>query len=262
MTTATAAVTDAMDIDSPPPEPQPLKVNSARKYSTEPNRADWRAGVVNGVSSKTTGATSSADGTRENFPGTNGTQPTLNPTTKFPHQQGGSEDSEEFRTTFSDFKKVEPFVDPLPTGLGSFGDLKSTLPFQSRPSEQIPLDIKPPAKSLEFPTVPVAPRLPPTMAVAGVRPNTSSFRKYAQDFNNYLEKWEAFNNKVIIHFATRQDEFKLRRSRCGANWLEDGVGDYFAELDQDLGVQKKYADACMEHRKRVGEYMEFRDRVK
>ncbi|KAI3331535.1 hypothetical protein HD806DRAFT_529321 [Xylariaceae sp. AK1471] len=253
---------DAMDIDSPPPEPKPLKVNSARKYSTEPNRADWRAGVVNDVSSKTAGPTSSTNGTKVIFPETNVAQPTLGTTNQFPSQQGGSEDTEEFRTTFSDFKKVEPFTEPLSTGLGSFADLKTTLPFQSRPSEQIPADIKPRAKSLEFPTVPVAPRLPPTMAVAGVRPNTSSFRKYAQDFNNYLEKWEVFNNKVVAHFATRQEEFKLRRSRRGANWLEDGVVDYLAELDQDLDVQKKYADACMDHRRRVAEFMEFRDRVK
>ena len=153
-------------------------------------------------------------------------------------------------------------MEPSPKGLGSFEDLKSTLPFKSQPSEQIPLDIKPPGGPLEFPPPPVAPRLPPTMGVAGLRPNNSSFRKYAHDFNNYMDKWEVFNSKVITHFSTRQGEFSSRRLRRGANWLEDGVRDYLTELDQDLDVQKKHLDACAEHRKRVAEYMDFRDRVR
>ncbi|RWA13744.1 hypothetical protein EKO27_g1331 [Xylaria grammica] len=255
---------DAMDIDTPPAEkakpiPKPAKVNSARTYFAEPHREDWRAGDVNGVASKSAGPTTSLNGTKGDFSETKRAQ---GATEKVPSQHLGSEDTEEFRTTFSDFKKVEPFMDPSPSGLKSFADLKSTLPFESQPSEQIPLEIKPPAGLLEFPIPPVAPRLPPTVSVLEVRPNMPTYRKYIQDFYNYMEKWEAFDDKVLTHFATRQAEFKSRRSRRGANWLEDGASEYLTEIDQDLDVQKKHHHACAEHRKRIAEFMEFRDRVR
>ncbi|KAI0421193.1 hypothetical protein F5X98DRAFT_361454 [Xylaria grammica] len=255
---------DAMDIDTPPAEkakpiPKPAEVNSARTYFAEPHRKDWRAGDVNGVASKSAGPTTSLNGTKGDFSETKRAQ---GATEKVPSQHLGSEDTEEFRTTFSDFKKVEPFMDPSPSGLKSFADLKSTLPFESQPSEQIPLEIKPPVGLLEFPIPPVAPRLPPTVSVLEVRPNMPTYRKYIQDFYNYMEKWEVFDDKVLTHFATRQAEFKSRRSRRGANWLEDGASEYLTEIDQDLDVQKKHHHACAEHRKRIAEFMEFRDRVR
>ncbi|KAI8633352.1 hypothetical protein F5Y19DRAFT_296979 [Xylariaceae sp. FL1651] len=259
---------DAMDIDTPPLEkaevpPQPLKVNNARKIPVEPHRADWRAGDVNDVSSKPADSTSSTNGAKGPFTETNVTQTAMGATAnQSPPGHGGSEDTEEFLATFSEFKKVEPFTDPVPTGLKSFADLKSTLPFESKPSEQIPVDIKPPPGRLAFPTPPVAPRLPPTMGVAGIRPNTSSFRKYAQDFFNYMDKWDTFDNKVVTHFETRKEESKLRRVRLGVSWLEDGADNYLLELDQDSDVRKQWVDACAEHRKRVAEFKEFRDRVK
>lgn len=258
---------DAMDIDTPPVERtgdihKSAQVNNARKYSTEPHRADWRAGDVNGVAAKTESPTSSTDGTKEHFSGIHSAQPTADAANHVPYQHGGSEDTEEFRTTFSDFKNIEPFMDPIPSGLKSFIDLKSSLPFESRPSEQIPSDMKPPPGPLAFPPPPIAPRLPPTMGVAGIRPNTASFRKYAQDFNIYMDKWDTFNSKVLAHFVTRQEQFKSRRSQRGANWLEDGVPDYLMEVNQDLDVQKKYAEACTEHQKRIVEFIDFRDRVK
>ncbi|KAI1365462.1 hypothetical protein F5Y08DRAFT_173543 [Xylaria arbuscula] len=261
------SVPDAMDIDTPPTEKtkgaaNPPQADSARTYFTEPHRPDWRAGDVNSVTSKTSGPTSTVDGAKDGPSKMNGHQPEVSVADQPSSKHVGSEDTEDFLATFKEFKKVEPFIEPSPKGLGSFEDLKSTLPFESQPSEQLPLDIKPPGGPLEFPLPPVAPRLPPTMGVAGIRPNNSSFRKYAQDFNNYMEKWQVFNKKVITHFSTRQEEFNSRRSRRGANWLEDGVRDYLIEVDQDLDVQKKHLDACAEHRKRVAEYMDFKDRVR
>ncbi|KAI0967060.1 hypothetical protein F4678DRAFT_465864 [Xylaria arbuscula] len=262
-------VPDAMDIDTPPIEktkadPQPVQANSARPYFAEPHRKDWRAGDTNGVAAKAAGSMPSADGTKKDSTKTNGSQPAVGVTDPLLHQHVGSEDTGEFRTNFSDFKNVEPFAEPRSTGLGSFADLCSTLPFKSQPSEHIPFDVdhKPLGGPLNFPIPPVAPRLPPTMGVAGLRPNISSFRKYAQEFNSYMEKWEAFNTKVITHFSTREEQFKSRRLRRGASWLEDKVPEYLIEVDQDLDVQKKYLDACTEHRKKVAEFMDFRDRVR
>ncbi|KAI2629456.1 hypothetical protein GGS21DRAFT_492387 [Xylaria nigripes] len=256
------AAADPMDIDSPAPtkteeSPKPSSINRARKYSAEPHREDWRAGDVNGVAPKSTGPTTNDNNTRINVPETNGHQPIVD---KFPSRHAGSEDSEDFVVNFSEFKKVEPFADPLPTGLKSFEDLKSTLPFESRASEQIPPDMKTTTWLLNVFKPPVAPRLPP-MGVAGLRPQMSTYRKYVQDFYNYMSKWETYNNKVVTHLETRRKEFKLRCMQRGANWLEACAPTYLTEIDEDLEVQKKYAEACGEHRKRVAEYLEFKDRV-
>ncbi|KAI1818025.1 hypothetical protein GGS20DRAFT_574560 [Poronia punctata] len=262
---AAVAEDDAMDIDSPPPKKaaedvqKPAKVNTARKYSTEPYRAEWRAGDANGASAESSGLASSTNGAKD-VSGVNDSKPAGN--TTFPSYNMGSEDTEEFQTTFADFKKVEPFAEPAPTGLKSWQDVKSTLPFPSKPSEQIPVEVIDPSLSrpLTFPTVPVAPR--PPQIVAGTRPSNLSFRKYSQDFNTYMDKWEVFEDEIVTHIATRQKEYKQRRSRRGPNWLEECAGSYLCELDQDLGVQRKHADACAEHRRRIAEYIDFRDRVK
>lgn len=159
-----------MDIDSPPVEkadstPKASQTNGARNIPVEPHRAEWRAGDLNGVHSKSTSPSLESDSAKEPFSGGASVPQASAPMPGMPFvpHNGGSEDTEEFRTTFADFKKVEPFADPTPTGLQDFADLKSTLPFESRPSEKIPLDIERPVQPLEFPTPPVAPRLPSTL---------------------------------------------------------------------------------------------------
>ncbi|KAI0594947.1 hypothetical protein F4775DRAFT_392458 [Biscogniauxia sp. FL1348] len=265
---------NAMDIDSPAPSnvedtPKASQTNGARNIPVEPHRADWRAGNVNGVHSKPASVSSGSESGKSGFRESSAPPPgPVPPTaTQFAPHNGGSEDSEEFRMKFSEFKKVEPFTDTAPTGLKSFADLKSTLPFESRPSEQIPLEKEISSVPLIFPTPPVAPRLPPTMSVAGLRPNTTSFRKYAQDFYNYMDKWETFHNKIMLHFITRQDNFKARRQQRGTAWLDttvggDGAREYLTELDQDQVIHSQWMDALKEHRKKIAEFTEFRDRVK
>ncbi|KAI0014342.1 hypothetical protein F4779DRAFT_6531 [Xylariaceae sp. FL0662B] len=263
-----------MDIDSPPAEkadstPKASQTNGARNIPVEPHRAEWRAGDVNGVHSKSANPSLDTNTAQEPSSGATGVPPTSTPMAGNPFvaHNVGSEDTEEFRTTFSDFKKVEPFADPTPTGLKDFADLKSTLPFQSRPSEQIPVDTEHITRPLVFPTPPVAPRLPPTVAVAGIRPNNAQFHKYAQDFYQYMDKWEAFNSKILLHFTTRQENFKSRRQHCGSAWLNISLGDdaarsYLAELEQDQAVRKQWADAFQDHQAKVREFIAFRDQVR
>ncbi|KAH7030852.1 uncharacterized protein B0I36DRAFT_322625 [Microdochium trichocladiopsis] len=262
----------AMDIDTPPPlVSEPLtqtRPDSARKIPVEPSRPDWRAGAGNvpaaSVSSPAQEDAVTAGGASVSSPSPASASV---PISLFTPQIGGSEDTEEFRTTLSDLKQTEPFLDPPATGLKSFADLQSTLPFQSRPSEHIPIDKKA-VVPLEFPTAPVAPRLPPTVAVAGIRPNMSTWRKYVSDFNNYMEKWEIFNGKVVEHFRQRQVNMTKRRERSGTGWLEststgsDPVTDYMNELHQDWDVRRKWTDACNDHKDRVREFYEFRERMK
>ncbi|KXJ92195.1 hypothetical protein Micbo1qcDRAFT_233495 [Microdochium bolleyi] len=265
----------AMDIDTPPPHnpegPTLARSDSARKIPVEPSRPDWRAGSANvpGTSYVSLPSSEDVSATSGLAATTTSPAPALPPKISlFAPQHGGSEDSEEFRTTLSDLKQTEPFMDPPATGLKSFADLQSTLPFQSRASSQIPLEKKEPVP-LEFPTAPVAPRLPPTVAVAGIRPNMAAWRKYATDFNHYMEKWEIFNGKVVEHFRQRQVITTKRRERSGTGWLEsttttgsDPVTEYMSELHQDWDVRRKWMDACSDHKDRVREFYEFRERMK
>ncbi|KAF3062217.1 DnaJ-related protein rsp1 [Daldinia childiae] len=266
----------AMDIDSPPSEksndtPKVSQMNGARKIPVEPHREEWRAGNVNDMRAKSTSPTRDDNSAKGNFAQTSAPEAASIPAAHpFVAQHGGSEDTDEFCTTFSDFKKVEPFVDPAPRGLGDFGDLKTTLPFQSKPSEHIPLDKDHPPKptTLEFPAPPVAPRLPQAVLTAGIRPNQVQFSKYAQDFYQYMDKWESFNARIMAHFTTRQENFKIRRQQRGVAWLDTSLGgsdaarDYLAELEQDQVVRQQWLSAHADHQAKIREFMMFRDQVK
>ncbi|KAK8080576.1 hypothetical protein PG997_008394 [Apiospora hydei] len=236
--------------------------NGVRNIHVEPSRPEWRAGHVEGAAPPvpprptSTIEAANATGAGRGDMQSNSAPASANP---FAAPVGGSEDSEEFLTTFADFKKCEPFAEPAPTGLKSFADLKSTLPFDSKPSETIPLEREQPVGvSLDFPTPPVAPRLPPTMAVPSIRPSVTQFRKYAQDFGNYMDKWEVFNQKVLDHFVARQEQYKLRRQQLGLAWLDAAHGGdiarvYQNEVEQDHEVRKKWSQWCDEHQSRMRE---------
>ncbi|KAI1327158.1 hypothetical protein F5Y16DRAFT_205266 [Xylariaceae sp. FL0255] len=273
-----STIPEAMDIDTPPAEKfeDPLKArqdNQARKVPIEPHRADWRAGNANGFVSEPPNMSSQSNGFKNPFAQdettpsnttSNGVKLPFNvATASIPTQHAGSEDTEEFRPSFSDFRKVEPFAEK-PRGLDSFADFESTLPFESKPSEQIPLDVQPPPRPYEFPLVPVAPRLP---SAAGTRLTAPVFRKYSQDFYNYVDKWTAFHKKVQADLQARQEEFMHRRSRRGKNWLDssewagDGARDYLHEIEQAQNAQHMLMEATSEHQKRVVEFMNLRDRA-
>ncbi|KAI2624265.1 hypothetical protein GGR54DRAFT_568530 [Hypoxylon sp. NC1633] len=258
---ASVADATAMDIDSPPlgkvdPVLKVPQTKGARKIPVEPHREEWRAGDVNGVRTKSATPTGEA----EQFAQKADPQP--RPFVGQP-QHVGSEDSEYLSTTFADFKNVEPFTDRNAKGLENFGDLKSTLPFPSQPSEHIPLHKEPSSskpKQLEFPPVPVAPRLPPSAMAA--RPNIVHYRKYAQDFFVYLDKWENFNTKVMEHFKTRQLIYGDRRRRRGMTWLDTATAEYMAEVEQDQDVRLQWTQACADHQIRVREFMTYKEQVR
>ncbi|KAI0888912.1 uncharacterized protein GGS22DRAFT_196697 [Annulohypoxylon maeteangense] len=269
---ANADTATAMDIDSPPPQkvdetPKAPQTNGARKIPVEPHREEWRAGDVNGVRTKSASPVRDGIPAKRPYAQTTAPQAAPIPVSKpFAAQHGGSEDTDEFCTTFADFKKVEPFVNPSATGLKDFSDLKSTLPFESKPSEQIPLEREQPSKwsPLDFPSPPVAPRLPPTVVVPGIQPNKALFRKYSQEFYQYLDKWEIFSSRVMAHFSTRQDLYRQRRQHLGLAWLEtpSGARDYLLELEQDQAVRVQWSSACADHEAKIREFMTFRDQVK
>ncbi|KAK4158276.1 hypothetical protein C8A00DRAFT_28782 [Chaetomidium leptoderma] len=232
---------NAMDIDTPPPEPSTPQANGPRNIPVEPTKPEWRAGVVNGANA-------------EPKLGAGLKVPNLNPTA------AGSEDSEDFiRPIFSEFRNVEPFAQKA-SGLNSFADLSSNLPFPSRPAAKIPLTHEK-AKPLDIPSPPVAPRAPASLCIPGSKPSAPTWRSYVKDFGAYLGAWFEYNRRMTDHFAARQ----RLNERNGSAWLnaqgEDGVREYSRSLEEDKFVRQKWMAACEAHELHYKEFLGGRERV-
>lgn len=236
----------AMDIDSPPraPAESSPEPTGVRNINVEPSRPEWRSGDV--------------EGSKEDA------KPVVPPKQEINPNAVGSEDSEEFRATFADLKNVAPFA-PESSGLKSFDDLKNNLPFESKPSEDIPLSL-PKARPLDFPHPPIAPRLPPTVAINGMKPNMASWEKYVKEFQAYLELWDVFNGQVVEHFTTRQQNITRNRVAKGYAFLDargdGGVQEYYNWVQQDNDVRRRWNAACEEHEQRFREFMAFKQKMK
>jgi len=176
----------------------------------------------------------------------------------------GSEDSEDIRASFADLKNVAPFAHEQ-SGLRSLDDLKDSLPFESKASEELPIK-KPKAPPLDFPSPPEAPRLPPTVAIEGMKPNAASWSKYLEDFEIYLRQWDSFNGQVVDHFATRKSNISSIRAAKGYSFLgarsDSDIQSYMQWVQQDNYVRQRWSAACEEHEKRLREFMAFREKMK
>lgn len=228
----------AMDIDTPPVVP-PRPPPEARGIYVEPTRPEWRSDEAqNATPASHTGVPS------------------------VPHA-GGSEDSEEFRASFADLKNVAPFAQQK-QGLKGLSELKDNLPFDSKPGKP-PLHI-PKATPLVFPALPLAPNLPPTVAIENMIPNAASWNKYLDDFGMYLQEWELFNAQVVDHFATRNAHIKRLRESKGYAFLgsrsENEIQEYMSWVHQDNDVRQRWNAACEDHERRFREFMAFRNKMK
>lgn len=224
----------------PPSQPHPVV---ARNIPVEPSRPEWRPGNVTGL-----GQMYEQPEERKEIPVT----------------FKGSEDSEEFRATFEDLKNVAPFAQPK-AGLKSFTELKDNLPFESQASAELHIDV-PHAHPLVFPEAPIAPKLPPTVAVEGIKPNVASWTKYLEEFESYLRRWDLFNSQVVDHFATRKSNISHARGSKGYSFLgargDSDILEYHNWLEQDNGVRQRWQAACEEHELRFREFMAFREKMK
>ncbi|EHK22346.1 uncharacterized protein TRIVIDRAFT_29668 [Trichoderma virens Gv29-8] len=224
----------------PPSHPHPVV---ARNIPVEPSRPEWRPGNVTGL-----GQMYEQPEERKEIPVT----------------FKGSEDSEEFRATLEDLKNVAPFAPPK-AGLKSFTELKDNLPFESQASSELHLNV-PHAHPLVFPEPPIAPKLPPTVAVDSIKPNVPSWNKYLEEFESYLRRWDIFNSQVVDHFATRKSNISHARASKGYSFLgargDADVVEYHNWLEQDNGVRQRWLAACEEHEMRFREFMTFREKMK
>ncbi|KIE02091.1 DnaJ domain protein, partial [Metarhizium majus ARSEF 297] len=234
----------AMDIDSPMSSGASA-TQTARNIPVEPSRPEWRAGKVAGGMA-------------------NDEKPQRPAKVPLDANAAGSEDSEEFRANFADLKNVPPFSQQK-EGLESFDGMKDNLPFESKASDGPRVKVPRPVP-LEFPSVPLAPRLPPTVAIDGMKPNTASWTKYVGDFESYLRQWDTFNGLVVDHFATRKLLIENTRASKGYGFLaargDADLQAYYSWVQQDNDVRRQWANVCEEHESRMREFMAFRDKMK
>jgi hypothetical protein len=229
----------AMDIDTPPPEPEKTAAGGkvARNIPVEPSKPEWRAGDAASV------GTTDAD-----------TPPDLN--------RMGSEDRSDF--LFSEFKNVAPFA-PQPSGLGSLSDLKSSLPFESKAAPTLAVDKEQPPKPLPFPPCPKSPRPPAVLAVSNLKPTNDSWAKYVQDFHRYMEQWADFNAQVTDHFVARKNLIIESKKLTGFSWVEArgdaGIRKYLQWCEEDKIVRQKWMAACEAHELRVKEFLKYREKM-
>ncbi|EPE09890.1 hypothetical protein F503_04985 [Ophiostoma piceae UAMH 11346] len=316
----------AMDIDSPPtgrPSSGDTKagarssINSSptsnmgggvRNIPVEPTRPEWRAGNVDkspttsapmnpfaaasavSAMAAAAAAAAAAESTNNNAASsqgkTDGSAPPAPPPTL------GSEDSEEFRATLADIRKVEPFAENVSgiqgkagMGLGSFGDLKSHLPFDSKAATPLTATTSaasgagstPTAsrrKTISFPRPPLAPHPPPVLAVPGLQPSAGAWDKYVSTFRDYMVAWNAFNTLYVDHFVARRKDFVYgpRQPRAAADvptpadWISEvdngGIDQYLGWLEQDDQVRARWTQACGEHSNNVQQFKRYRDQMR
>ncbi|EHK43144.1 hypothetical protein TRIATDRAFT_294238 [Trichoderma atroviride IMI 206040] len=214
----------------------------ARNIHVEPSRPEWRPGNVTGLGQ----AQRQSEERKE-----------------IPINFKGSEDSEEFRATFEDFKNVAPFAPPKP-GLKSFTELKDNLPFESQASAELHLNDPSQPQQLDLPDPPLAPGLP--LMVDGAKPSVPVWTKYLEEFEGYLRRWDIFNSRVVDHFATRKANISNARISKGYSFLgvrgDTDILEYHNWVEQDNGVRRMWLAACEEHETRFRDFMAFREKMK
>lgn len=236
-----AASPNAMDVD-PPSVPTPGE-NSVRNIPVTPSRPEWRAGDLGLNLNANAKAASPAQ------------QADLAP------PNGGSEDSEEFRASFADFRNVEPFTERV-TGLDSFGDMKSNLPFPSVASAPVRKPV-PKTHNIVFPDQPQPPVAPAALAVPTLKPSAVAWKKYVEDFGKYLVDFADYNARFIDHFAARK--IMISEKLADPTWLgsRDGLGvqQYMIWAEEDRVVRERWTDAHNKHVLNVRLFSAHRDKM-
>lgn len=206
--------------------------NGVRNIPVTPSRPEWRAGDVGlgiKVDAKPAGAHQA----------------------QFAAPVGGSEDTEEFKASFADLRNLEPFAD-RPTGLESFGDMRTNLPFQSAAAGQAPIrkPVVQKSHNLTLPVPPKPPASPPALGPnLGLKPSAVSWKKYVEDFAQYMQEWHKFDTKFIDHFAARKllVQSKLNNLDWIASRNDAGLAEYMRWEDEDHAVRDQWMAACNSH---------------
>ncbi|KAL8372385.1 hypothetical protein RB595_001944 [Gaeumannomyces hyphopodioides] len=265
---------NAMDIDTPMGDASPIpQVNGVRGVPLEPSRPEWRAGDANGFAGASPGSGASPTpgiGLGLNI-GSPSAVPPLPPKIPVNEQArfntsnaAGSEDTDDLGANFADLKNVEPLAQ-RPSGLGSFEDLKTTLPFESQAAATPPLDrpsVRPQGK-ITFPKPPMPPRPPTAFGIPSMTPNRSAWDKYVAEFEVYLREWDVVDAMFLDHMITRQGNTKkMKQKGWSAVASDEGMQQYYAWLEEDKQVHEKWTAYSNEHHRRVREFMAHKEKMK
>ena len=290
-----------MDIDASPP-PAPAAKSSARNIPVEPNRPEWRPGnpdVPNG------GSASSASTPSKTAPAATETAAQPQPFKAYVPRPGkkdesnigtpgltqaplgsekskpmglGSEDTDELRASFSDLRHTEPFQPVPPSGLGSFGDLKTNLPFESRASASVNLDQNPVLKAPPRP--PEAPRAPSIPVTLSTLPNRSipspeakarvrsEWKIFVEQFASYLDQWRVYTAHVLSFLSGVENEMLASSlTGHGYGWLDVDRDDSITKLYQTVlndvhSVKSAWKGAEMIHLQAINEVAVMRPWVR
>ncbi|TKA34283.1 hypothetical protein B0A50_00263 [Salinomyces thailandicus] len=232
---------DAMDIDTPPIAPEAPQVEAdqthePRLMSVPPSQ--WRQRQQ-----------AHANGNRR----------------KASHRVPSAE-TPGLKTNLDDLYNVEPMARTTDGGLRDLSDLSSTLPFQSQPSSTLPTQSHEPQK-LAIPQIPKAPESPSKLS-------KQSWYAYAQAFGDYLKAFHAFNQTMIHHFASREQQAQARFT-AGMGWLEAvgdpvgtsatepvGFGSYLQGVREDESVREAWSMGCERHEEACKGFGRVRERVR
>lgn len=136
----------------------------------------------------------------------------------------------------SDLKHVAPFA-PSAEGLKDLNDLTSTLPFDSRPSNTPPIEVKP--QLLELPNPPKAPMAPPQ----------TSWEYFIAHMKVYMLEWNEFNSKMLAHFTERQSNIG---NTLTGDWMsakgDQGYQQYMQGVEEDFRVRAHWDVSWEKHR--------------
>lgn len=143
-------------------------------------------------------------------------------------------------------KNVAPLA-PSAEGLRNLEDLNTTLPFESRPSNQPAHEISsPPPQPLILPNPPKAPLVPEKLT-------QTAWERYQAHMGSYMFEWNLFNQKMLDHFVGRQASVE---DVLKPNWM-GAVGDgterwgykkYMQDLDEDSRVREHWDVSWEKHR--------------
>ena len=229
---------NAMDIDSTPPadaESRPRRTDA----ESRPRRTD---------------AESRPRGTSDATPLTEPVNRTPTPRGPAlpPRKPTPSQKDENFpRLNLGDFQHVAPFA-PAQEGLGGVDDLKTALPFESRPSTSRP-NFEHCSKQPDYPRVPRAPKPPFNLT-------QSTWERYMSDMNNYMFNWNSFNNQMLLIFQRRQEQHR----EIGPSWVGQmggDVGAYLEGLEVDERMRKFWEVACDHHKECMTNLGEVRGKM-
>ncbi|KAF7192730.1 hypothetical protein HII31_05956 [Pseudocercospora fuligena] len=147
-------------------------------------------------------------------------------------------------------------------GLNELADLSSSLPYASKASSTLPIEVEDPPE-VKLPQYPKAPSGPAKLTKA-------SWTEYAQKFANYLLGHHMWNRSMLEHFNRREPQAEACMSR-GTDWLSasgdtvngaPGFGQYCKAVKQDQKWRTAWQVGCDKHLQNVNDFEQLRSRVK